>query len=78
MFGISQLFIKRDGGKHIKMLMGKFTDDLFMAGTFKYIEEMFKLIGTRFPIIKAIIDGPIKYNSSYVIKSPDITVNLSM
>lgn len=77
-FGVSQLFVKRDTSGNITMILAKVTDDLLIAGEPAEIRRFIEHIGERFPISKAIIDSGIKFNGCDITQGLDGTISLSM
>lgn len=77
--GADQLFVKRNEDGAIFMLMAKVTDDLLMVGSAGNLADFVKMLGTRFPISKSVIDDTIRFNGCLIRRedSGDITMSMA-
>lgn len=60
------------------MLLAKVTDDMLMAGSVATMREFVRNLENEFTLSKAIVDGPVIYNSYWITQDEDGTIHLSM
>lgn len=77
-FGVSQLYAKRDKNGRILFLLAKLTDDLLMAGSDACIREFTDKISKQYTISKSIIDAEMKYNGCIIRRDEHGTTSMSM
>lgn len=77
-FGVPQLFSRRDSAGDIILLVAKVTDDILMAGTKEAMQQFSEEISSRFTVSKTIIDAPVKFNGCDIAPHADGSIELSM
>lgn len=75
--GASQLYILRDADGVIFMLLAKVTDDMLMEGSPSTMSDFVRKLEQEFAISKAIVDGPVIYNGSWITQNEDDTIDLA-
>lgn len=76
--GVDQLFVKRNIDGTILMMMAEVTDDLLIVGSRLYIESFVKKLEKRFPISKAVLDVPIRFNGCMIKQDSRGDISMSM
>lgn len=78
MSGVSQLYIRRDSGSRIVLIIAKLTDDILIGGKINAVKEFSALISKRFKISKEVIDSEIRFNGCIISKRSSEDIILSM
>lgn len=77
-FGVSQLFVKRNKMGKIIIIIAKVTDDLLMGGSPSEIQNFATEIKKRFDVSKVIIDGAVHFNGCTISQDEEGNVEMSM
>lgn len=77
-YGVPQLFVRRDAGGRIVLLLAKVTDDMLIAGSTAEVKSFIDQIGGRFPISKAIVNDYIKFNGCDITQDEQDNIKISM
>lgn len=76
--GFQQLFVKRDEGGSICLLLGKLVDDFLVAGIPEHIHDFFQRAKARFDISKAVVADKLCFNGCEIHRHDDGSYTLSM
>ena len=77
-FGLSQLFIRRDKQDRIVLLIAKVTDDFLAAGKLDYIHEFMDRLQKRFTVGKIVIDKRFHFNGCEIEQDRLGNIRMSM
>ena len=77
-FGIGQLFVRRNIQGKIIMLVAKVTDDFIIGGTIEDIENIIQAMNERFNVGKTIINQPFFFDGREIRQEPDGSNIMSM
>lgn len=77
-FGVPQLFVRRDAGGRVILLLAKVTDDMLIAGSTAEVKAFITQISGRFPISKAIVNDEIKFNGCDISQDGEDNIKISM
>lgn len=77
-FGISQLYRKRDKNGSTILLVAKVTDDLLFSGSIRQMKAFAAQLERRFNISKALIDKPVIFNGCSITQNATGSILMSM
>lgn len=71
--GVTQLLIKRNLNKNIKIIITKITDDVLMTGSAEEMKRFADSLQTRFEVSKIVIDSDIAFNGAIISRTTEET-----
>ena len=77
-FGLSQMFIRRNKQDEIVLMVAKVTDDFLVAGKLDYIQEFMDRLKERFTVGKVVIKYRFYFNGCEIQQSPNGDIRMSM
>lgn len=77
-FGIPQLFVKRDQNDHISLIVAKVTDDFLLGGTIRQMQMFIDDLQKRFIVGKVAIDGKIHFDGCEIQQDMQGNITMSM
>lgn len=77
-YGVSQMFLRRNEESEIIFILVKVTDDILFAGKIDSMNHFVKLIRKRFEISKEIIDQPVNFNGCKIEKDREGSISINM
>lgn len=77
-FGVSQLFVKRNTCEDIQLLIAKVTDDFLLGGMNSEMENFTEMLRQRFDVGKVIIDNKLHLDGCEIAQSNTGDITMSM
>ena len=77
-FGLSQLFVKRDTKGKVILLIAKVTDDFLLGGSTENMRQFTAMLAKRFEVGKVIIDDKIHFDGSEIEQAKEGDITMSM
>ena len=77
-FGLSQLFVKRDESGRVSLLIDKVTDDFLLADSPDGMKLFTAILEKRFDVGKVIIDDKIHFDGCKIEQSTEGNITMSM
>ena len=77
-FGIGQLFVRRNIQGNILLLVAKVTDDFIIGGTIEEIENIIQAMKERFNVGKTISNQPFFFDGCEIRQKPDGSIIMSI
>ena len=77
-FGLSQLFIRRDGHGRISLIVAKVTDDFLIGGRTEIICKFIDRMKRRFDVGKVVIDDKFHFDGCEIQQENEGNIRMSM
>lgn len=77
-FGISQLFVKRDRDGYICLLVAKVTDDFLLGGSVEQMQHFVKDLKERFIVGKVLLNSKLHFDGCEIEQYQDRSIRMSM
>lgn len=77
-FGIPQLFVKRDKDGYISLIIAKVTDDFLLGGAIEQMQLFIESLKNRFIVGKTVVDGKIHFDGCEIKQDQEGSITMSM